>query len=101
VPNGSNGGGKLGVGVEPLTPDIAQELGLRAGTQGVVINSVDPTGPAVAAGLQRGDVIQEVNRQPIKSVEDLRAAIEKNGAKPALLLVNRRGDTIYIPVRPR
>jgi Do/DeqQ family serine protease len=101
VPNGSNGGGKLGVGVEPLTPDIAQELGLRAGTQGVVINSVDPTGPAVAAGLQRGDVIQEVNRQPIKSVEDLRAAIEKNGAKPALLLVNRRGDTIYVPVRPR
>ncbi len=101
APNNSNGGGKLGVGVEPLTPEIEQELGLRAGTQGVVINSIDPTGPAVAAGLARGDVIQEVNRQPIKTVDDLRAAIDKNGAKPALLLVNRRGDTIYVAVRPR
>ncbi len=101
TPEGSNGGGKLGVSVEPLTPDLAQELGLRPGTQGVVIDSVDPAGPAVAAGLQRGDVIQEVNRQPIKSVDDLRSAIDKNGAKPALLLINRRGDTIYLAVRPR
>lgn len=101
--NGPNaqGGGKLGIGVVPLTPEIAEQLNLRAGTQGVVVNSVDPAGPAVAAGIQRGDVIQEVNRQAVQSPEELRAAIEKNGSKPALLLVNRRGETTYLAVRPR
>lgn len=97
----SGGGGKLGISVEPLTPDIAQELQLKPGTTGVVVNSVDPAGPAVEAGIQRGDVIQEVNRQPVKSAEDLRAAIEKNGAKPSLLLLNRRGQTVFLAVRPR
>jgi serine protease Do len=98
---GSGGAGKLGISVEPLTPEIAQELQLKPGTTGVVVNSVDPAGPAVEAGIQRGDVIQEVNRQPVKSAEDLRAAIEKNGAKPALLLLNRRGQTVFLAVRPR
>jgi len=101
APNSQRDGGKLGISVEPLTPELAQELNLPAGTQGVVIDSVDPAGPAAAALLQRGDVIQEVNRQPVRSAEDLRAAIDKNGNKPALLLVNRRGDTVFIAVRPR
>jgi serine protease Do len=51
--------------------------------------------------LARGDVIQEVNRQSISSAEDLRAAIDKNGTKPALLLINRRGQQLYVTVRPR
>jgi serine protease Do len=97
----SGGGGKLGISVEPLTPEIAQELQLKPGTTGVVVDSVDPAGPAVEANIQRGDVIQEVNRQPVKSAEDLRAAIDKNGGKPALLLLNRRGQTVFIAVRPR
>jgi serine protease Do len=101
APNARGGGGKLGISVEPLTPELAQELNLRAGTQGVVVDSVDPAGPAVAVGILRGDVIQEVNRQPIRSVEDLRGAIDKNGNKPALLLINRRGDQIFVAVRPR
>lgn len=97
----TTGGGKLGVSVEPITPDIAQELQLKPGTTGVVVTAVDPSGPAVEAGIQRGDVIQEVNRQPVKSADDLRAAIDKNGNKPALLLLNRRGETAFVPVRPR
>src|SRR5881394_2352976 len=100
-PSRSGGGGKLGISVEPLTPDLAQQLQLKPGTTGVVVTSVDPSGPAVEASIQRGDVIQEVNRQPVKSAEDLRAAIEKNGGKPALLLVNRRGQTAFVAVRPR
>jgi S1-C subfamily serine protease len=99
-PNGEEGG-KLGISVEPLTPEIAQQLQLRPGTTGLVIDTVDPTGPALTAGIQRGDVIQEVNRQPVRTPQDLRAAIDKNGNKPALLLINRQGDTFFIPVRPR
>jgi Do/DeqQ family serine protease len=97
----STGQGKLGLSVVPLTPQIASELNLRAGTQGVVVDSVDPAGPAASANLARGDVIQEVNRQPVRSATDLGAAIDKNGNKPALLLINRRGDQIYVTVRPR
>jgi S1-C subfamily serine protease len=100
-PSSRGGGGKLGITVEPLTPDIAQELQLKPGTTGVVVTSVDPSGPAVEASIQRGDVIQEVNRQPVKSAEDLRAAIEKSGGKPVLLLINRRGETAFLAVRPR
>jgi serine protease Do len=95
------GQGKLGLSVIPLTPEIISQLGLRAGTQGVVIDSVDPAGPGAAAGLTRGDVIQEVNRQAIRSAADLGAAIDRNGTKPALLLVNRRGNTIFVTIRPR
>jgi Do/DeqQ family serine protease len=97
----NNGGGKLGVTVEPVTPDVAQELQLKPGTTGVVITSVDPAGPAAEASIQRGDVIQEVNRQPVKTADDLRAAIDRNGNKPALLLLNRRGETVFLAVRPR
>jgi S1-C subfamily serine protease len=102
APNSRNdGAGKLGVSVEPVTPDVAQELQLKPGTTGVVVTAVDPAGPAVEAGIQRGDVIQEVNRQPVKTADDLRAAIDKNGNKPALLLLNRRGETAFLAVRPR
>ena len=98
---GSTNQGKLGLTVMPLTPEIASELNLRAGTQGVVIETVDPAGPAAAAGLARGDVIQEVNRQPIRSAADLSSAIDKAGNRPALLLINRRGNPAYVTVRPR
>ncbi len=91
----------MGVTVEPLTPEIASELNLRPGTQGVVVDSVDPAGPAAAAGIQRADVIQEVNRQPVRSSTDLRAAVDKSGNKPALLLINRRGETSFVTVRPQ
>ena len=98
---GSTNQGKLGLTVMPLTPEIASELNLRAGAQGVVIETVDPAGPAAAAGLGRGDVIQEVNRQPIRSAADLSSAIDKSGNRPALLLINRRGNAAYVTVRPR
>lgn len=98
---GATDHGKLGLTVMPLTPEIASELNLRAGTTGVVVETVDPAGPAAAAGLTRGDVIQEVNRQPIRSATDLRSAIDRSGNRPALLLINRRGNPAYVTVRPR
>jgi serine protease Do len=98
---GSTNQGKLGLTVMPLTPELASELNLPAGTQGVVIETVDPAGPAAAAALARDDVIQEVNRQPIRSAADLSGAIDKAGNRPALLLINRRGNPVYVTVRPR
>ncbi|MBZ5583972.1 MAG: PDZ domain-containing protein, partial [Acidobacteriia bacterium] len=99
---GGGGGGRasnrLGMTVEPLTPDLAAQLGLRRGTQGVVIDQVDPAGPAAQAGLAQGDVIQQVNRQPVRSPEDIRNALQRSGNQPPLLLVNRGGQTLFVSV---
>jgi Do/DeqQ family serine protease len=93
--------GKLGVRVQPLTPELAREFELEASTQGVAVADVDPNGPAADAGIQRGDVIVQVNRQPVRSSADLTAAVGRTGTRPALLLVNRRGNTIFLTVKPR
>jgi len=45
-------GGQLGVTVEPLTSELATQLGIRRGTQGLVVTDVDPSGPAAEAGIQ-------------------------------------------------
>jgi Do/DeqQ family serine protease len=94
-------GGKLGIEVTPLTPELAQRLRLPEDKQGLVVTNVDPTGPA-ADDLQQGDLIEQANRQPVKTVEDLRNAIQNAGDKPLLLLVTRPGTgTVFVTVRPR
>jgi serine protease Do len=93
--------GKYGLSVEPLTPDLATRLGLKATDPGIVVSQVDPNGPAADAGVQQGDVIQEVNRLPTRSANEFRAALERSGSRPALVLVNRQGRTIYLTLRPR
>lgn len=92
--------GKLGLTLQPLTAQTARELGLAAGTEGLVVTDIDPSGPAAIEGIARGDVIMEMNRQPVKSLEDVQSALEKAGTRPVLLLINRRGDTIFLTVRP-
>lgn len=98
---GNSGSGKLGIAVEPLTAETARQLGLKAGAQGVVITDIDPAGAAADAGLERGDVIEQVNRQPVRSQSDVAAAVSRSGARPVLLLVNRRGTSIFLTVRPQ
>jgi Do/DeqQ family serine protease len=93
--------GKLGITVEPLTPELTARLGVRSETQGVVVTEVDGAGPAADAGIQRGDVIEQVNQQPVRSGADLKASLGRSGTRPALLLINRRGTTIFVTVTPR
>jgi serine protease Do len=98
---GATGAGKLGVALVPLTPDIAAQLGLPRSMQGLVVQSVEPNSPAADAGLQAGDVIQEVNRQPVRTTEDMRAALQKSGDRPPVLLINRGGQSVFVPVPSR
>jgi serine protease Do len=99
--SGEGDTGSLGLAVQPLTPALASQLGLRADTQGLIVMEVDPFGPAADAGIQRGDVIEQVNQQPVRSVADLRGIVERSGKDPLLLLVNHRGTTIFVTIRPR
>jgi Do/DeqQ family serine protease len=97
---GANDGGRLGVAVEPLTPELASRMKLSGGdAHGLVVTSVNPDGPAADAGIQKGDVIQEVNRQPVNTREDLRAALGRAGARPVLLLVMHEGQPTFLTVR--
>jgi serine protease Do len=84
-----------GVSVENLDSQTTRELGLPATTTGVVVTDISPSSPLVSAGLQRGDVIQEVNHQPVRNVTQFEEAIRKAGKDP-LLLVNRKGSTIFL-----
>ncbi len=93
--------GKLGLGLEPLTPQLAGRLNLPSNIQGLIVTEVDPVGPAAEAGVRQNDVIEEVNRQPVRSIADLEAAIQRSGTRPVLLLINRGGASIFLTVRPR
>ncbi len=89
-----------GVTVQTLSPDIANQLNLPPTTQGVVITSISPNSPAFGSGLQRGDVIQEVNHRPVHNVSEYNQAVQAAGDKPVLLLVNQQGQTLYIVISP-
>jgi serine protease Do len=87
-----------GVQVENLSSEITQQLNLPTGTHGVVITRVDPDSTAAETGLQRGDVIQEVNRKPVNNVEQFRAAVRATANQPLLLLINRGGSSSYVVI---
>jgi len=89
--------GKLGVAIQDLSPQIARQLGLPPSVTGVVVTQVQPDSPAADAGIKRGDVVQEVNRQPVKSASDFRNAVSQS-AKSLLLLIQRDDKTIYAVV---
>ena len=84
-----------GVTVENLDAQSAKQLGLPSTATGVVVTDIDQSSPLAAAGLERGDVIQEVNHQPVKNVTQFEEAIKKAGPNP-LLLVNRKGSTLFL-----
>lgn len=89
-----------GVQVDELTNDIRQQLGLNSNVKGVVITDVPDGSPAADAGLQRGDVVEQINRQPVNSVADYRRLVNDAGNNSLVLLVNRGGDTRFVVVQP-
>jgi serine protease Do len=91
--------GKLGLSLQPVTPQVAKQLGIEA-TEGLVVTDVDRSGPAADAGITRGDVVLEINRQPVTSVDAVQSALDSAGDRPILMLISRRGGTAYITVRP-
>ena len=90
-----------GVQVQELTSDIRQQLGLDSNVKGVVVTQVPGDSPAADAGLQRGDVIEQINRQPVNSVNDYQRLIAQTGKQAVVLLVNRGGNTTFIVVQPQ
>jgi serine protease Do len=76
-------------------------LALQPGDSGVEVTNVDPSGPAADAGIRVGDVLEEVNGTPVRSSSDVRGALGKSKGKPALVLVRRGDQTLYVAVPER
>src|SRR5438309_2010485 len=89
-----------GVEVQSLDLQTARELGLHGKVQGVVVVIVEPDSLADRAGLAQGDVIKEINRQPIKSVRDYEKIVSNlKKDESVLLLINRSGASLFITVK--
>jgi serine protease Do len=91
----------LGITIQNVTPEIARALGLKDET-GVVVSRVEPGSPAEDAGLRRGDVIQEVNRKPVKDSQGFLRGIEEAKDGGSILLLIQRGESnLFAAVTPK
>jgi serine protease Do len=96
---GEAGPADLGMSVQTLTPELAQQLGVDQ-TEGAVITQVEQNSPADEAGLSRGDVILEAAQKEISGAEEFREIAGR--VKPGqglLLLIQRRGNTLFVVVK--
>lgn len=99
TPQATSGGALDGVSLEELTPEHRRTLGLGAEVQhGVVITDLEQRSPAAKAGLRPGDVLLELNRAPIDSLTKFKDLYSK-ATGDVLLLVQRRGGTLFVVVR--
>lgn len=103
VPGGeaSSAGGILsGMRVETLTPELAQRLRLPDTTRGVVISDLEDDSNAAAAGVRRGDVIEEVGNQPVTNLNEFNQALQKLGnLKTVRLSIRNARGTAYLVVK--
>lgn len=88
--------------IQALDPAMMSQMNIPAKTTGVVITSVEAGSSAEAAGLQRGDVIQEVNHEVVKSLDDYQKAASKiKKDELAVLLLSRQGNNLFVAVNPK
>ena len=86
--------------VQDLTPEMARQLDLPSNVQGVVVTSVDPD--SGAAELQKGDVIEEINQQPVASISDYNKMVASlDPSQPQVLSVCRHRMRSFLVLRPR
>jgi serine protease Do len=87
-----------GVSLETLTPALAQEFGIERNVKGVLVRGVDRDSASARAGLADGDVILEVNRHPVATLEQLNRYITESSSPSTILLVSRDGRIRYVVV---
>ncbi len=99
--NSEHGKGRWGLGLADLTPDTRSQLQVEGSVHGAIVENVQPGSPADNAGLQRGDVIMEVNRHPVKTASDVVSALSNvPGGQDALVLVWSQGGSTFRVLHP-
>jgi serine protease Do len=95
-PPASEEPGRLGVTVADITPEVGRQLGV-SNTEGALVMEVRPGSPADEGGVRPGDVIREINRNPVKSAAELVAAARNlKRASTVLLKLEREGRTRFV-----
>ena len=90
---------ELGMEISEITADLQQKYGFTE-SKGVVVVSVAPGGPSEDAGLRAGDVILQINRTDVSSVEEFKTVLAKvEPGDTAILLISRAGRTLFVPVK--
>ncbi len=92
---GQSGKVKHGLNLQTLTPQMADRFGLRT-DKGVLITGVKPSTPAAEVGIQRGDIILEVDRRPVRSVEEVNKALSTEHAGGHVLLLQRGENASFV-----
>ena len=82
---------RLGISVQTLAPELAEQFGISKET-GVVVTQVKPGSVAAMAGIQPGTIIQEVNRKQIKNTEDFVCAADEASKQDSILLLIKEGQ---------
>ncbi|HLB98382.1 MAG TPA: DegQ family serine endoprotease [Acetobacteraceae bacterium] len=91
----------LGLSLAPITPDAKDKYQLGANQKGVVVTDVAPDGPAATRGLKPGDVIVEVQQEPVSTPADVQSRVEsvrKQDRKSVLMLIQRQDNLQWVPV---
>jgi serine protease Do len=92
----------FGMTLEAITPDLARRMDLPPNQGGAIVSDVDGDSPAASAGLSRGDVILEVNRQKVTTVSQVTRELQKAPAgTPTFLLVWRDGQQVFVTMTKR
>ena len=90
---------KLGLTVQELTPELAQSLGIEE-EKGLIISNVESSSPASTAGLQRGEIIIEINQHTVKTIKDLNKILSELKPKENVLFLTRKeGHTRFVVVK--
>jgi serine protease Do len=89
----------LGLTVQKLTKDLADQLGYRLG-EGVIVSEVIPGSPTADKGIQQGDLILSVNRRTVTSVDEFTTAVQQSRKSGKVLFLVRRGDVSQFVVVP-
>jgi serine protease Do len=90
---------ELGLSVQEITPELAERFDLFD-TKGVIVSGVEPESPAQKAGLRTGDVIREVERKRIRTLQDYSEAMKGFKKEGILLWVQRGKNSFYMVLKP-
>jgi len=90
-----------GLEVSNLTREVARQLNLSRGVQGVVVSKVEPGSPAAESGILGGDVILELNRKPVHNTGEFsKRAAELGKDDAALVRILRNGQRLFVAINP-